>query len=151
MITAPRISSDRFSDLVAFVGGQRIAAKVLGTSISELRHWIERQQVPHWAGPLLWFHTSEGQNAVAEDVVGELRYVAGERDALRAERDRHHLLIDETRASLGARLKSLEQENLELRRLLQADVLAEQLSQAQAVLDRLLLALRSDERTAKVA
>jgi hypothetical protein len=151
VITVPGISHDRFSDLVAFVGGERPAARLLGVRPSEIKRWKQLQQVPHWAGALLWFHTAEARNSIAEDLATELRYVAGERDALRGERERHRSLIDESRASMAARLRALEQENNELRLLLQSDLLTKRISEAQQALDSLLVVLKSKERVPHAA
>lgn len=143
MITAPGVSPDRLSDLVAFVGGAATAAKALGVPTSTVRQWIARLDAPAWAGRLLWFHTAEAREAIAADLAQELRYIAGERDALRAQRDRKELLIDEGKAALAARVKSLEVENERLRQLVDADGLVEQLLGAQSVLENLLKTLRS--------
>jgi hypothetical protein len=144
MIIAPSISPDRFPDLVCFLGGAAIAAKALGVPTSTIRQWIAEQDAPDWAGRLLWFHTAEGREAIAADLVVELRYVSGERNALRQQQDRKERLIDEGKATLAARVKSLEFENDKLRELLNGDVLAEQIAAARSVLDNLLKSLQSD-------
>jgi hypothetical protein len=151
MITAPFLPSDEFENLVAYVGGPRVAAKALGVSTDAVRQWLGRRNPPHWACRLLWFHTAGGRNAIAEDIVTELRLVAGERDALRMERDQKARLIDENRAALAARVRALESENDALRKLLQADALAEQLAMASAILDRLLANLRGAQPSPRAA
>ncbi len=145
MIQAPDVSADRFADLVTFVGGIRPAARALRVSTAALREWLAAAEPPHWAGRLLWFHTSEAREAAAQDVVAELRYVSAERNSIRAELERRERLLDETKGSLLARVKALEFENQELRKLLHADALADEIGHAQAVLARLLRTLNSDE------
>jgi hypothetical protein len=147
MIQAPDVSPDRFSDLVAFMGGVRPAARALRVSVSTLREWLASANPPHWAGPLLWFHTSEGREAAARDVVAELRYVIAERNSLRAELERRARLLDETKGSLLARVKALEFENQELRKLFHADTLADEIGHAHAVLAKLLQTLNVGETT----
>jgi hypothetical protein len=151
MISAPRLAAEDLERLVAFVGGPRVASRALGIPLAVLREWLNTKNPPHWAPRLLWFHTSDARNAFAEDIAVELRYVAGERDALRQERERREQLLDEGRATLAARVKALEIENHELRSLLQADVLTEQLVTARAALDRLLVALSGKQQGARAA
>jgi hypothetical protein len=132
-------------------GGPSPAAKALGVSVTCVRQWINQRNAPNWAPRLLWLCSPEGRHAIAEDVVVELRHVAGERDALRQEKERKERLLDEGRAVLAARVKALENENDELRKLLQTDALAEQLAMAGTVLDRLLQTLRGAQQRSRAA
>jgi hypothetical protein len=73
-----------------------------------------------------------------------LRRVAAERDALASESQRRRALVDERRAALAAKVKSLEYENEELRRLLNARELASELDAVRTIADRLVRVLGGD-------
>lgn len=151
MISIPFIPASEFDRLVTHAGGPSLAAKALGVSVACVRQWINQRNAPNWAPRLLWLCSPEGRHAIADDIVVELRYVAGERDALRQEKERKERLLDESRAVLAARVKALENENDELRKLLQTDALADQLAIAGAVLDRLLQTLRGAQQGSRAA
>jgi ABC-type transporter Mla subunit MlaD len=87
---------------------------------------------------LLWYAGPDGRAEALLDMENELRGVAAERDAVVAELQRRRGLIDERSASLAAKVRALEHENCDLRRLLSAAELAAELAAVRSSMDRLL-------------
>jgi hypothetical protein len=126
------------AELVCRVGGAKQAARLLGITPEIVVDWERNEGAPPMALRLLWYAGPDGRAEALVDMHNELRAVATDRDAVVAELKRRRGLIDERSASLAAKVKALEHENGELRRLLNAAELAAELEAVRSLMDRLL-------------
>ena len=138
MFSPPKLMPSDLADLVCRVGGARQAARLLSITPETLVDWGRDEGAPPMALRLLWYAGPDGRAASLVDMENELRAVAAERDAVVADLQRRRDLIDERSASLAAKVKALEHENGELRRLLNAAELAAELAAVRSSIDRLL-------------
>lgn len=138
MFGPPKLMPSDLADLVCRVGGARQAARLLGITPEAVIEWERNDGAPVMALRLLWFAGPDGRAEALLDTENELRAVAAERDAVVADLQRRRDLIDERSASLAAKVKALEHENGELRRLLNAAELAAELAAVRSSIDRLL-------------
>lgn len=138
MYGPPKLTPSDLPDLACRVGGARQAARLLGVTSVTLLEWERTEGAPLMALRLLWYAGPDGRAEALLDTENELRAVAAERDAAVEELQRRRGLIDERTASLAAKVKALEHENSELRRLLNATELAAELEAVRTSMDRLL-------------
>ena len=138
MFSPPKLMPSDLADLVCRVGGARQAARLLSITPESVVDWKRNDGAPVMALRLLWYAGPDGRAAALVDLENELRVVAAERDAVVADLQRRRGLIDERSASLAAKVKALEHENDELRRLLNAAELAAELAAVRSSIDRLL-------------
>lgn len=143
MYTAPSLCPDDLEYLVRICGGLKPAASVLGVTPAQLKQWLRLQTAPAWSLKLLWYCSPDGRAAAEIDLHNELQLIAAERNALIREASRRAGQIDESAAAMKAEVEALVQENAELRRLLGADPVRDQIERARDQLDQLLRALAS--------
>ncbi len=138
MYGPPKLTPSDLAELTCRVGGAKQAARLLDVTPETLLDWERNDGAPLMALRLLWYAGPDGRAEALLDTENELRAVAAERDAVVAELQRRRGLIDERSASLAAKVKALEHENGELRRLLNAAELAAELEAVRMSMDRLL-------------
>jgi transcriptional regulator with XRE-family HTH domain len=141
MYGPPGLMPSDLAELVCRVGGAKQAARLLGITRETVVDWERNQGAPPMALRLLWYAGPDGRAEALRDMENELQAVAAARDAAAADYQRHRHLVDERRAALGARVKSLEHENEELRRLLDASELASGLDAIRSITERLVRTL----------
>jgi transcriptional regulator with XRE-family HTH domain len=145
MYGPPKLMPADLAELIFRMGGERKAARLLGVNRETLTKWEQNERVPQMVLRLLWYGGPDGRAEAHRDIENELRVIAAERDALASESQRRAALLDERRASLAARVKALEYENEELRRLLGSATIAADLRAVRSIVDRLLAALEGGE------
>jgi hypothetical protein len=146
MYTAPNLTPFDLEYLVRICGGPTPAANAVGVTPAQLTRWLRLQTAPAWCLKLLWYSSPDGRGAAEIDLHNELRLLAAQRDALIREaalRSRH---IDESAATMKSEIEALEHENAELRRLLGADKVRDQIERARDQLEHALMTLASTRR-----
>ena len=146
MYTAPSLSPYDLEYLVRICGGPKPAANALGVTPVQLTRWLRLQTAPAWCLKLLWYCSPDGRAAAETDLHNELRLLAAQRDALIREAALRSKHIDESAATMRSEIEALEHENAELRRLLGADKVRDQVERARDQLDHVLITLASTRR-----
>jgi predicted TIM-barrel fold metal-dependent hydrolase len=146
MYTAPSLSPCDLEHLVRICGGLKPAAKALGVTPARLNRWLQLQAAPPWVLKLLWYCSPDGHAAAQIDMHNELRLVAAERNALVCEATRRAKLLEQSVAAMQSKIEALEQENLQLKRLLGTRELRPLIERARAQLDTVLSHLGSPRR-----
>jgi hypothetical protein len=147
MIDIPKLEASMFAELVHRVGGDRSAARLLNVSASAIADWRRGEMPPSWTLRLLWCAGPDGRAAAHLDLENELRIVYGQCNALRDELARTSALVNERISSLGAQVVRLQSENEELRRMIDAEGLADDLFHVRQRLDEMIRALKPPPRT----
>lgn len=128
MFVIEEVSAEYLPDAIAHVGGTKAAASLCCVPESMVKRWCQSLEAPKWARRLLWLGGPWGRTNCAADVLQELRYVAQERDALQREVARLNERLTQESRNAATLVRSLQESNAQLHRLLGSDELVRALS-----------------------